>query len=206
MQSFHRSRGRIFFEVLCAFAVSASCVGAWMQTGATALLFAAAVALLYGLVHAFDMAGRRSPVAVASRPAEAAMDEPTLAFDQPQTVAEPVVEDKPEPVAPRPTRARRAKSAPKAGRSRTKAREQKVAEPAPVEETMIPELVLPAEPEVTEPDPPQEPQVVRLTPPEAVPPPAAPVREETPPIPLTPLFEPQPFVRQQRGAFGRKAG
>ena len=63
MQSFHQSRARIFFEVLCALAISASCAGAWLQTGATALLPAAAVAALYGLVHAFDM--RRGTPTVA---------------------------------------------------------------------------------------------------------------------------------------------
>ena len=49
MHSFHRSRGRILFEVLCAFVISASCVGTWMQTGAWAMLPAAFAALLYGL-------------------------------------------------------------------------------------------------------------------------------------------------------------
>jgi hypothetical protein len=29
---------------------------------------------------------------------------------------------------------------------------------------------------------------------------------EMPHIPLVPLFEPEPFVRQQRTVFGRKAG
>jgi hypothetical protein len=29
--------------------------------------------------------------------------------------------------------------------------------------------------------------------------------EESSPVPLRPLFEPEPFVRQQRAAFGRKA-
>jgi hypothetical protein len=62
MHSFHQSRGRILFEVFCTLAVSASFVGAWMQTGASALLAAAFVALLYGFIHLFDMAGRRSAV------------------------------------------------------------------------------------------------------------------------------------------------
>ena len=44
MHSFHHSRSRILFEVFCALAISASCVSAWMQTGAQALLPAAAVA------------------------------------------------------------------------------------------------------------------------------------------------------------------
>src|SRR5687768_7222744 len=55
MHSFHRSRGRILFEVACALAISGSCIAAWMQTGASALVPAAAVAALYGLVHLFDL-------------------------------------------------------------------------------------------------------------------------------------------------------
>ena len=36
---------------------------------------------------------------------------------------------------------------------------------------------------------------------------AVPVTDEQEvPIPLVPLFEPEPFVRQQRAVFGRKAG
>ncbi len=61
MRSFHQSRGNLIFEVLCALVIAVSCAGAWMQTGAWALLPVALVALLYGVVHAFEMA-RRSPV------------------------------------------------------------------------------------------------------------------------------------------------
>jgi hypothetical protein len=61
MHSFHQSRGRILFEVLCALGIVASCVGAWQQTGASALLAAAAVAGLYGFVHLFDLV-RGEPV------------------------------------------------------------------------------------------------------------------------------------------------
>ena len=60
MHSFHHSRGRILFEVFCAFAVVASLVGAWRQTHASALLVAAAAAALYGMVHLFDL-DRRDP-------------------------------------------------------------------------------------------------------------------------------------------------
>lgn len=58
MHSPQHSRGRILFEVMCAWAAAASCAGAWIQTGASALLPAAAAAFLYGAVHLFDMAGR----------------------------------------------------------------------------------------------------------------------------------------------------
>src|SRR5512139_700470 len=55
MHSFQPSRARILFEVLCAVGIAASCGGAWLQTGASALLAASAIATLYGLVHFFDL-------------------------------------------------------------------------------------------------------------------------------------------------------
>ncbi len=61
MHSFQPSRGRILFEVLCAVVIGASCGGAWLQTGASALLAAASVTTLYGLVRFFDLF-RREPV------------------------------------------------------------------------------------------------------------------------------------------------
>ena len=64
MHSFHPSRGRILFEVLCALGSQHPAVAHGMQTGASALLAAAAVAALYGLVHLFDLLPRRSVLAV----------------------------------------------------------------------------------------------------------------------------------------------
>src|SRR5215210_5177779 len=55
MHSFQQSRGRIFFDAVCAFGIAASCVAASMQTWSTAMLAAAAIAALYGLVRASDM-------------------------------------------------------------------------------------------------------------------------------------------------------
>ncbi len=73
MHSFHQSRGRIAFEVLCSLTVSASCAGAWVQTGATAFLPAALVVGLYGLWHLTDMQRASEPVPAttfAPEPAE----------------------------------------------------------------------------------------------------------------------------------------
>ncbi|HVJ69973.1 MAG TPA: hypothetical protein VM531_00445 [Sphingomicrobium sp.] len=64
MHSLQASRGRIFFEVLCSIGIAASCGGAWLQTGASALLAAAAVATLYALVHFFDLFRRDPSLAV----------------------------------------------------------------------------------------------------------------------------------------------
>ena len=88
MRDFHQSRGRILFEVFCAFVVAASCAGAWMQTGASALLPVALVALLYGVVHAFDLARRN--------PADAADPERIdLATDQHDSLVAPLDSDVP---------------------------------------------------------------------------------------------------------------
>jgi hypothetical protein len=186
MHSFHRSRGRIVFEVLCALAISASCVGAWMQTGAWALLPAAFALLLYGVVRAFD--GLRSKRAPAKEPrlADLADDNQgdlpfsqgagvSLAVTGQQLEPEKIEEAEPvEPIAPRAHGGRKANAARKGGARRAK---------SPKKE-QVTVFALPEEVEVTAP----------LT------------AEEPAHFPLTPLFEPEPFVRQQRTVFGRKAG
>jgi hypothetical protein len=227
MQSFRHSRGRILFEVFCALAIAASCAGAWMQTGATALLPAAAVAALYGLVHAFDMRRQASTVAAAPRPIDLArIPEPVVPASQPILVPPaPTVEqqlttdssggegEKAELEAARPSRPRRAKAAPKGGRRRASAREEdkptevagiegaKASESAPSEGVKASEPAPSEEAKVTEPLAIDEPKVTDPTPSQA----EAPRRDETSPVPLRPLFEPEPFVRQQRAAFGRKS-
>ncbi|MFL6729907.1 MAG: hypothetical protein ACJ8E3_05940 [Sphingomicrobium sp.] len=180
MHSVHQSRARIFFEVLCALGMSASLVGAWLQTYAPAFLPGAAIAALYGIVHAFDMIrGKPAPVAAAPskappEPVEAddsvirswplpasVIDEPKPAERGPASVI-----DTPKPVESAPAKA-----------PAKKRRTAKAARAAP------------------------EPEVARLVP--------EPV-DVTPEVdhpPIAPLFEPEPFVRQQqRAAFGRKAG
>ena len=176
MHSFHQSRGRILFEVLCALGMSVSFAGAWTQTGATALLPAAAIALLYGFVRLFDMA-RRTPAAATVRAVE-------QAADQPMPVAQPVLaEPVPQAVelaepAPPPVR--------KARQPKTARKKAKVAEAAPVEvvKTVDVEISADAEPVAEE---------------------MVPFDEEHH-TSVTPLFEPVPFARQQRTGFGRKAG
>ena len=218
MQSFHHSRGRILFEVLCALSISASCVGAWMQTNASALLAAASVSALYGLVHLFDMRGRKPAVAAERQQVATATDretavpghQETLALSPPaelQLTAETNVQQvaKADPPAPKATRARKTKAAPKAGRRRASAREEtKVVEVAPPEEANVTEFV-PEEPKVVELIRPEEPKTAEPAPSEDAQAPTPPPPDETAPIPLTPLFDPKPFVRQQRAAFGRKA-
>ena len=184
MHSLHHSRGRILFEVACAFGIAASCVEAWMQTYATAMLAVAAIAALYGLVHAFDML-RRSPKAGESLEAEPTIDHREV---QPAPVAE--------------TAKKRSRKSPKqAGRRDKQEAEPEIAvavaeaQPdlagAAIEpQSEIVEAAYPLE-KLAEPEP--ELHVVETA------------SDEPEYVPATPLFEPEPFVRQQRAAFGRKA-
>src|SRR5689334_25092148 len=66
MSSFHQSRSRIFFDTVCAFGMATFCAVAWMQTYATAMLGAASVAGIYGLMRFTDMFRRPQ---VIERPA-----------------------------------------------------------------------------------------------------------------------------------------
>ena len=195
MHSFRQSRTRILFEVFCALAISASCVGAWMQTGASALLSAAAVSALYGLVHAFDMVGRRTAVAVEPQRIDFATDDEgdLLAYKgagEPAAVAERQpdtdkgIEQAELVEAPLRNVIRRVKAPRKGGGRRVNApKEEGVTELAPLEEAKIASI----RPEVAEPDLPIAPEEVVQPHIEA-------------------LFEPDPFVRMPRRAFGRKGG
>ena len=160
MHSFQRSRAIILFEAACALALSASFAAAWQQTGAPALIAAAGVAGLYGLVHLFDLRQRKA----GEVPVEAVVDRPVEAVAIP--APGPIAELAPSADAPasKPPRAK----APRKG-AKAAPKPKLVAEP--VAEPVV-------EPEVFEP---------------------------VASIPLAPLFEPEPFVRQPR-AFGRKAG
>lgn len=202
MHSFHPSRGRILFEVLCAAGIAASCGGAWLQTGASALLAAASIATLYSLVHFFDLFRRNptaevepqriefEPVAAESPPVRQEI-RPSLAAIEPRLVIDNVVEE-PQPVeqvppveevAPSAKSNRRAKAPRKStARAKTPASAKDV-EQQPAAETEMPALSDVAE--AVEPEP----------------------HEEQFHPPVAPLFEPEPFVRQQqRAMFGRKAG
>ena len=99
MHSFHQSRGRIAFEVLCSLTVSGSCVGAWLQTGASALLPAAVAAGLYGLWHVMDMRRHVEAPAIvpaASKPVAEAEREP-VPMTTVESAAAAVVDEPPKP-------------------------------------------------------------------------------------------------------------
>jgi len=208
MHSFHHSRGRILFEVFCALVVAASCAGAWMQTGAWALLPAALAALLYGLTHIFDLAGRKPAVVAEPQRIDFSIDGqgdllayqdasvPLTEADQ-QLATGDVVEDAKlvEPAAPLASGVRRAKAPRKSGRRASAPKEAKVIE-----------RVLPEELDVAVPTPPEEEEVGVPAPPEEAEVDVPPSPEAVVHAPLAPLFEPEPFVRQHRAVFGRRAG
>ena len=205
MHSFQPSRGRVFLEVLLALGMSASLAGAWMQTHATALLGAAGIAALYGLIHLFDM--RRPRLEAVSEPQriEFAPETPEacdivvpMVAAEPELVAEHVVEEAAaaEPEAPRSGSGRRSGGARKGSGRRAKApKEEKVADLAVVEEEVVPSTVWPMAEEE-----------------EAAAEPAQTVEDEFGFLPeddasrshIEPLFEPDPFARMPRRAFGRR--
>lgn len=195
MHSFQPSRGRILFEVLCAVGIGASCGGAWLQTGASALLAAAFVATLYGLVHFFDLF-RRDPLPAAEpqRIDFTPDGEADLSTLRNVAAPEPAVKEMVEALAldPRLTEFGEAEAAPvkriadqadevapaktPRKRSRPTAGQQKKAKSAK------PELLAEVSAEAPEPA----------------------VVEEVTHTHVAPLFEPDPFHRMPRQGFGRR--
>lgn len=174
MHRFHPSRARILFEVFCAMTLAASFAVAWTQTGASALLAAASVAVLYGVVRTFDLRHRAPAVAPASAPVME--KQPDLPASSAAVEVAPVEAEK---AAAKPKRRSRKKPA--------------APEPATIME-IVETPVLEAEPEA-----PATAEVIG----EASD--LVDFEDAHHPAPV-PLFEPEPFVRQQRTVFGRKAG
>lgn len=193
MHSFQPSRGRVLFEVLCALTVSASCAAAWMQTDASALLGAAGAAALYGVVHLFDL--RRPTPIQAVEPQridfESEVPEivlPMAAAEEPSAdalVTEEVAAPEPAPARAGPGRrsggsrkgsGRRAK-APKAAKATEAASADGAEAPWPLAEETAPWGQEEFE--------------------------TLPELEAAHPH-IAPLFEPEPFARMARPAFGRR--
>lgn len=205
MQSFQPSRGRILFEVFCALAIAASFVGAWKQTGAWTLLPAALAAAVYALFHAFDMAGPKQ----AAEPQRIDFEPPVADIVVPMVPAEELPAD--EAVAPvvaevvqMPEPASREGSGRRTGGSRKgNGRRGKSAKAVKVEEAAQVEVAAQVEEaeapwpvadiqEVADPEPVAEEEFV------------FPDNEEPSQPHIAPLFEPEPFARMQRRAFGRR--
>lgn len=202
MHSFQPSRGRIFFEVFSALAIAASLAGAWAQTGASALLAAAVVAGLSGMVHAFDLARSRptaaeEPQRIEIEPEAHDVIVPMVAVEELRAVAQEAEGEAAELVEAAPSRAasgRRSGGSRKGSGRRAKPRkEPTVAELVPVDEAVVP---WPTAEEAYPPtdSPPAEEEFAFLP------------EEDAGQPHIAPLFEPDPFVRMPRRAFGRKAG
>jgi hypothetical protein len=213
MHSFQPSRGRILVEVFCALAVVASMVGAWRQTDASALLTAAAAAGIYAMVRLFDLA-RNEPAQVEEPqriefeaeaqdavPAAPAVQVPLAAVELLPPALE-VVSDEAETFepAPRTGAGRRKSGTRKSGGRRTNA--QKAAEVvafSPASETEAGPLA-----EVAPPAPSGDPEVAEVPVAEEADVETPEVSVEPTHVPHAPLFEPEPFVRMSRAAFGRR--
>ena len=115
MHTDRRARGKVLFEVLCALILAASFVGAWEQTGSSALLVSASIVALAAIYWSFGLFGR-DRVDDAAQPAAAMADAQVAEADTPVPevlVREPDVPTEPEPVtaAPKKRPARKAKKA-----------------------------------------------------------------------------------------------
>lgn len=210
MLSFRQSRGRILFDFLCVLVIVASCVGAWMQTGATALIGAAGAAGLYGLVRLFDMRWPESVEATEPQRIDFAPDtrddsvagldryEPPVVTPQysatdaieevepAETIAsiEPVEPVEPvEQTAPQAKPGRKAKTPRKGGGQRA----------STAKGVDVTELAQPADADVIEFTPTEEAEVAALPDPDDV------THSH-----IEPLFEPERFGRMPRRAFGRR--
>jgi hypothetical protein len=195
MHSFQPSRGRIVFQVLCAIGVAASFGGAWLQTDASALLAASAIATLYGLVHFFDLFRRDlSRAAEPQRIDFAADGQADLSPVKVEAAPEPTVKDMVEALAidPRLTNFAEPEAAPvetvaipddgvaqakvsRKGSRRTASsqKKSKAAEPKPQVGVDV-----------------AAPHVATI--------------EEVTHVHVAPLFEPDPYVRMPRQGFGRR--
>ncbi|HET9335175.1 MAG TPA: hypothetical protein VFO12_02070, partial [Sphingomicrobium sp.] len=199
MHSFQPSRGRIVFEVLCALGIVASCVGAWKQTGASALLLAASIAGLYAFVHLFDLA-RRNP-ATAEQPQRIDF-EPEFQAKVPvaQAVEVPAAAVEPEPAAQLSTEEaevpERAVPRASAGRRKGGSRKGSGRRAASPKAAKVVALAVPEETEAVESIPVDEVVFEEMADPV--------LHEEVAHNPVTPLFEPEPYVRMPRQAFGRR--
>ena len=191
MDSFHRSRARVSFEAVCALGLSASFVAAWMQTFASAFLPAAGIAALYAVVHALGMVGRK-PVAAPTGDTTVSTSEPKPAADAPPEATQAEAAEPAEPASSPDKPARKARAA--APKKPKAARTLRPAEPPRVEDATV--LQLHRQEEAPAADAAfEQPEVAEDVP-----------SDDVAHLPVAPLFEPEPFVRQQRTVFGRKSG
>lgn len=196
MHSFHPSRGRVLLEVFCALAVVASMVGAWRQTGATAFLLAAVAVALLAMIRLFDFQSKVVAVVYPDVDAGVRDEIPTPLIDLPSASQTADVDSaKGEGRGSRTGSGRR-----KGGSRKGNGRRASVKELAAPEQS--PDV---AGPETASEDPLSASSDTGETSGLNVDQPAAAEFAEEPAhVPHAPLFEPEPFVRMQRQAFGRR--
>lgn len=201
MHSFQPSRGRVFFEALCALGMSASFAGAWMQTHATALLGTAGIAALYAVVRLFDMrrpkpAASEEPQRIDFPPEAADIVVPMMPAEEPEAVGlSPEQLDPVDEATARSGSGRRSGGSRKGSGRRAKApKAVKAVDPLPADETDSP-WPMREEDEV------EEGMNTGLTVEDEV---AFPPEEDDSRSHIEPLFEPEPFARMPRRAFGRR--
>ena len=184
MHSHRRPRAGILFEVLCAFTIGASFVLAWRQTGAWAFLGSASAFALLGLYWSLGLFARKALAAAAEPTAEAAETEVPATFQGAIAAEEDV--------------------ALATGQVEVLANAADVLiDPEPL---VDPEPLLDPEP-LPKPPPKRRARKPRAAKAVVEATPAVPVYEPAPSgPPIEQLFEPPPFARQIRPAFGRRAG
>lgn len=193
MQSHRRPRGKTFFEAFCAVCVGVSFVGAWTQTGAWAFLAPAFLFTLFGLYWALDMFGGAEPVRAVAAPAPVKLADP-----------EPVVD-------------RESAVMPEIRFERFEAPAEAVAEPAaafavePAPSTDVVPFVPDPAPVAEPPKKAKKARAARKAAEQVIRQPAAPAAVEEPVFEgpsyephIEQLFDPQPFARQARPAFGKR--
>ena len=178
MHSHQRARGKIVFEAFCGLSLAASFAGAWDQTGSTALLASAAIMALASIYWLFGLVsrGRSDPAAQPS----------AVVVDAPEAEVETAVRDEVFACEPEVPTADRVEIFPFEPDVPT---ELEPVAPAPKKKRARKTKKAAADvaPAVEQPEPAVFDEPVSYGP------------------PPEPLFEPQPFVRQPRPAFGRKA-
>lgn len=197
MNRFRRSRGRVSLEIVCALTISLSLAGAWQQTGAWALLPASLASLICAMILAADL--KRETRDPANEPQRIDFDS-SIAAGAIEPAGDAVAAGQrqallpDEKVAPKP-RATRGKGSTRSKKS--SGSKKASASPPVVDEAAITPLA-------SEPPAPAEDRIEDVA--ETLDDAGPLFTDEPQHPPVAPLFEPEPFVRQQRAVFGRKAG
>ncbi|MDV3258389.1 MAG: hypothetical protein LOX97_11570 [Sphingomonas sp.] len=177
--------------------ISLSLAGAWQQTGAWALLPASLASLICAMILAADL--KRETKAPADEPQRIDFDS-SIAAGAIEPAGDAVAAGQQQVLVPD------EKVAPKSrasrGKGSTRPKKSSASKKASAALPVVDEAVI--APLASEPPAPVEDAVEDVA--EALDDAGPLFTEEPQHPPVAPLFEPEPFVRQQRAVFGRKAG